>query len=181
MVSGRVHRQLPARLYRCSRGLVEDWERARDQVRRRYLQRSSRSATATAATSMACCWSSCSMSKTMEVLVMFLGRDGSSRGRRRGQRRQRLDGSRSWGLARPAARSRGRRTWEHNVGSLASNSTINQSQRRRRSAEDEELNSVGTTQQSTYLTATRELQTSGDGDEDDGEADGVIRKTFGAS
>ena len=69
--------------------------------------------------------------------------------------------------------------WELNVGSLASNSTINQ--RRRRSAEDEELNSGGTTQQSTYSTATRELQTSGDGDEEDGGVDGANRKTFGAS
>ena len=84
--------------------------------------------------------------------------------------------SRSWGLARSAARYRGRRTWELNVDSTASNSTINQ--RRRRSAEDEELNSGGTTQQSTYSTATRELQTSGDGDEDDGEVDGATEDVW---
>ena len=86
--------------------------------------------------------------------------------------------SRSWGLARPAARYRGRWTWELNVGSLASNSTINQSQRPRRSAEDEELNSGGTTQQSTYSTATRELQTSGDGNEDDGKVDGATEDVW---
>ena len=170
-----MHRRRPARRSRCSRGLVEDLERARDEVRRRYLRRSLKSATETAATWMA---SAAGPRARCRRRRRFWGCSWAAMGRDEDDIVDGAMASRSWGLARPGTRSRGRRTWELNVGSTT-NSTINQ--RRRRSAEDEELNSGGTTQQSTYSTATRELQTSGDGDEDDGRDDGAIRKTFGAS
>ena len=96
-----VHGRRPARRYRCSRGLVEDLERARDEVRRRYPLWSSRSATETAAKAMASAAGSRARSRRRRGFLLCswaaMARDEDDI----------VDGamaSRSWGLARPAAR-----------------------------------------------------------------------------